>query len=154
MLTHHEEAAEEERWPLTERDPAVTARPYEEAGIRLATGSLNHEREVAKGRPAWLALIFRAADRVEGAVRRLLRMHERGADELDDLESFPWTGDDHSPPGEREGWRLREADPAMDEWIRSMGIRPARYSLDHPRPVMNQLPAWLAIPLNRLGLRR
>lgn len=152
MLTHHEKGEGEERRPLPERDPAIAARQREEAGIRLATGSPDHEREVAKGRSAWLAFIFRAADRVDATMRRLLRKHERGADEIDDLDDL-WTSLNAADRTWENRGPRREIDPAMDAWLRSMNIRPATHSLDHPRPVMNQLPAWLAILLNRLRLR-
>lgn len=152
MLTHHEKGAdEEERWPLLDRDPAVAAR-LREAGVRLATGSLDRERQVAKRRPAWLAFILRAANRVGATVRQLLRKRKPGADEVDDLEDL-WTSLDAAERVRDDRWPRREADPVMDAWLRSMNIRPATHSLDHPRPVMNQWPAWLAILLNRLKVR-
>jgi hypothetical protein len=153
MLTHHEEAANDERWPAPDRDPVVAAR-LQEAGVRLATGSLDRPRYVAKRRPAWLAFFLRTLDHVDANVRRLLRKPQRSADEIDDMGPFPWADGDLLEPHEApEGWSLREIDPAMDAWMRSMGIRPGRYSLDHPRQVMHQRPGRLASFLNRLKAR-
>ena len=154
MLTHHEKGADEERWPLPERDPVVAARLREEADIRLATGSLDREQEVAKGRPAWLAFTLRTADRVNAAVRRLLRKPPRDADDLDDLGNVwifraaddrprPYGGaEEPSAAGER--WPRKDVDPEFDEEMRALGARIPTRSLDRPRVVVQPRPTWLA----------
>lgn len=154
MLTHHEDAANDERWTLPERDPAVAPR-LRETGARLATGSLGRERQVAEKQPAWLAVILRAADRVGAATRGLLHKRKPDAGEIDDLDDL-WMSLNAADRVPENRGPLREIDPDRDAWLRSMNIRPATHypSLDRPRAVMNQLPAWLAIPLNRLKLRR
>lgn len=153
MLTHHEEAADDELWPRKNVDPEM--REWMQAqGIRIATRSLDRPRYVAKGRPAWLAFILRTADRVDATVRRLLRKPPRGADEIDDLGDI-WlfrTADDRPQPHGRaeelgaadEHWPRKDVDPEFDEEMRALGFRVPTRSLDRPRVVVKPRPAWLA----------
>lgn len=153
MLTHHEEAADEERWPRKNVNPEFDAE-MRALGARIPTRSLDRPRVVVQPRPAWLAFVLRTADRVDATVRRLLRKPRRDADEIEDLGDV-WifrAGDDRPQPyggaekpsaaGER--WPRKDVDPEFDEEMRALGFRIPTRSLDRPRVVVKPRPAWLA----------
>ena len=90
------------------------------AGFRIPTRPLDRPRVVVKPRPGWLAFLLRLAGR----------------------ETLPFERIELRP--------LRDRDPELDAVLQAMGVRVATYSLDRPRYVARQRPAWLAFIVRAL----